>query len=45
VVINGAPVIRSGALTGAMPGRPLLGPARPNAVRPDPTTPGCPAGG
>lgn len=42
VVINGAPVIRSGALTGAMPGRPLLGPARPDAVRSDPTTPGCP---
>ena len=42
VVINGAPVIRAGALTGAMPGRPLLGPARPGAVRPDPTTPGCP---
>ncbi|MDO8900205.1 MAG: D-aminoacylase [Phenylobacterium sp.] len=44
VVINGVPVIRAGALTGAMPGRPLLGPARPDAVRPDPATPGCPTG-
>ncbi|MEH6677739.1 N-acyl-D-amino-acid deacylase family protein [Phenylobacterium sp.] len=42
VVINGVPVIRAGALTGAMPGRPLLGPARPDAVRADPATPGCP---
>jgi N-acyl-D-aspartate/D-glutamate deacylase len=28
VVVNGAPIIRNGALTGAMPGRVLKGPAR-----------------
>lgn len=44
VLVNGVPVIRSGELTGATPGRPLKGPARPAAVRPDPQTPGCPAG-
>lgn len=44
VVINGVPVMRSGALTAALPGQVLKGPARPQAVRADPTTPGCPTG-
>lgn len=43
VVINGEPVIRAGALTGATPGQVLVGPARPDRVRADPATPGCPA--
>lgn len=44
VVVNGVPVIRAGTLTGATPGRVLKGPARPDRVRPDPATPGCPVG-
>lgn len=42
VLVNGVPVMRGGALTGAMPGRPLLGPARPDRVRSDPSVAGCP---
>ncbi|BAK66099.1 D-aminoacylase [Sphingobium sp. SYK-6] len=41
VLVNGVPVIRGGALTGEKPGRPLLGPARPGAVRADKAVPGC----
>ncbi|MEO7965509.1 MAG: amidohydrolase family protein [Gemmatimonadaceae bacterium] len=33
VVVNGVPVLRGGAMTGAMPGRALRGPARPSSVR------------
>jgi N-acyl-D-amino-acid deacylase len=33
VVVNGVPIIRNGALTGAKPGRVLKGPARPAAVK------------
>lgn len=43
VVVNGVPVMKGGALTGATPGKPLLGPARPDRVRADPDTPFCPA--
>ncbi len=42
VVVNGVPVIQSGTMTGAMPGRPLTDRPRPQNVRPDPLTPGCP---
>lgn len=42
VVINGEAVIRAGALTGARPGQILAGPARPDRVRADSKTPGCP---
>ncbi|AKH41941.2 D-aminoacylase [Croceibacterium atlanticum] len=35
VVINGEPVLRDGSLTGAKPGRPLTGPARPVETSPE----------
>jgi N-acyl-D-aspartate/D-glutamate deacylase len=34
VVVNGVPIIRGGALTGATPGRVLMGPARRLGIRP-----------
>lgn len=34
VLVNGTPVLRNGSLTGAKPGEPLVGPARPGRVRP-----------
>ena len=41
VLVNGVPVIRRGALTGATPGRPLFGPARPDSLKRNMTLPGC----
>lgn len=34
ILVNGVPIMKNGALTGARPGRVLEGPARPDAVRP-----------